>query len=89
MDNRKPGQTAEAGPLERTLPVGGLFGEFDDTGVGTDLTLEWDSSDPDLHAHMREVVTADELAETRPWIVSTSDEEDRFRHFREAGLPDA
>jgi hypothetical protein len=52
------------------------FGEFDDTGIGADLTLEWDSTDPDLHSH-----------QTQP--SQTEDEgEDYYRYYREAGLPD-
>ncbi len=27
----------------------GRFGDFDATNTGADLTLEWDSNDPDLH----------------------------------------
>jgi hypothetical protein len=34
----------------------GQFGELDETEIGTDLTLEWDSNDPDLHAHLAESV---------------------------------
>jgi hypothetical protein len=85
MDEKyKQVPSAEARPLTR----GGQFGEFDETGLGTDLTLEWNSSDPNLHAHMSEEAPANELPDTRKWIV-WSDEEDRYRHFNEAGLPDA
>jgi hypothetical protein len=74
-----------AGELPR--PVGarvGRFGEFDETGTGTDLTLEWDSNDPDLHAR-----TAETSREAVPGLKATTDDSDRYRHFREAGLPDA
>ena len=62
---------------------GTQFGELDDSGIGTDLTLEWDSNDPDLHKHLREESQADEPAKSRK-----DNEEDYYRYFKEAGLPD-
>jgi len=67
----------------------GRFGEYDESGVGTDLTLEWDSNDPDLHNHMRQVATAKAISKTDKWIVAKKDDEERYRYFDEAGLPDA
>lgn len=84
MDNRSSAQSSV-----QTPGASGRFGEYDETGVGTDLTLEWDSNDPDLHDHMRQVATVKELAKTGKWIISRKDDEDRYRYFNEAGLPDA
>jgi hypothetical protein len=89
MDKSNPAQTSNGLRARRPAVGDGQFGEYDATGVGTDLTLEWDSNDPDLHAHMREFAPANELTAQRSWIASTSDDEDRYRHFHEAGIPDA
>ena len=70
---------------EVTRPTrGSQFGEYDDTDIGTDLTLEWDSNDPNLHEHLIEARQASEQAKRK----SAADEE-YYRYFKEAGLPDA
>lgn len=56
----------------------GQFGEFDESGIGTDLTLEWDSTDPDLHAHLRQADQTDE-----------DDAENHSWHRDDMGIPDA
>jgi hypothetical protein len=60
------------------------FGEFDDTGTGTDLTLEWDSNDPELHDHLAQMGQSNEWVEPR-----SEGEGDYYRYFNEAGLPAA
>jgi hypothetical protein len=72
--------------LGKGLPdsKGGQFGEFDETGTGTDLTLEWDSNDPDLHMHQIDLSQTNELAKS-----AVDKDETFYRYFREAGLPDA
>jgi len=56
----------------------GQFGELDETGFGTDLTLEWDSNDPDLHS--RQVDSGRE---------GKDDAADLGWNVDEMGIPDA
>lgn len=69
MEKIKPEQ------VEVSKPKSIWFGEFDETGVGPDLTLEWDSVDPDLHARLEELVAA--VAAEPDW------------YDPERGIPDA
>jgi len=71
-------------PAQPQLGRVSRFGEFDDTSTGTDLTLEWDSNDPELHDHLAQMAQSNERAEPR-----SEGEEDYYRYFNEAGLPDA
>jgi hypothetical protein len=57
----------------------GRFGEFDNTGIGADLTLEWDSSDPDLHSHLMNWRSQE----------GENEIEDLGWDWKEAGIPDA
>jgi hypothetical protein len=61
----------------------GQFGELDETDLrpssfGTDLTLEWDSNDPNLHAHLVESVQE-----------GKDDATDSGWNVDEMGIPDA
>ena len=83
MLNIQPNKQGQA-RQEPPISTGNRFGEFDDSGTGTDLTLEWDSNDPDLHTHLAEAGPVDEFAKS-----GSDNDEDYYRYFKEAGLPDA
>ena len=57
------------------------FGQFEDTGIGPDLTLEWDSTDPDLHALTGESSTPALTVTVQPGMPDWYDPE--------RGIPDA
>jgi len=58
--------------------MAGQFGELDETDIGTDLTLECDSNDPDLHVHVAKSVQE-----------GKDDPEDTGWNVDEMGIPDA
>jgi hypothetical protein len=46
MDTDESRYSGGGGGIQEGAGEGGQFGEFGDTGVGTDLTIEMDSADP-------------------------------------------
>ena len=77
-DARRSPAAAYAGSGRGVPSTAGRFGDFDATNTGTDLTLEWDSNDPDLHMHLAEAAGADE-----------GDKEGSGWNVEEWGIPDA